>query len=273
MDEILIEDKRYVSSKRAAKLTGYAKDYVGQLCREGRVPARLVGRSWYVLESAIQDHRFGEAPAEKKEPARRAAPEPSALEKTWESPRYEAAQGAELPAVNRLRDAALDAELAEKMPNDSIEHLEATWQAWFSKIGESPEMSEEGVGAAAAEPDTHPEEETRAVHHPPLMEPAFEPVDLRQAPADETPVPIRAFRDIAPAAAAEDAAEGDENTEAVSIRPRTPARSYRRTIQLAGALIALIAATTAVIGSGYIDSYIISNSQARIFAGVSLYNK
>ena len=59
MDEILIEEKKYVSSKRAAKMTGYAKDYIGQLCREGRVPARLVGRSWYVLETAIQDHRFG----------------------------------------------------------------------------------------------------------------------------------------------------------------------------------------------------------------------
>ncbi len=59
MDEITLDDKKYVSSKQAAKLTGYAKDYVGQLCREGRVQARLVGRSWYVLESSIKDHRFG----------------------------------------------------------------------------------------------------------------------------------------------------------------------------------------------------------------------
>ncbi|MHB1163603.1 MAG: hypothetical protein ACYCZZ_03760, partial [Minisyncoccota bacterium] len=59
MDELLIEGKKYISSKQAAKITGYAKDYIGQLCREGRVSARLVGRSWYVLEAAIQDHRFG----------------------------------------------------------------------------------------------------------------------------------------------------------------------------------------------------------------------
>jgi hypothetical protein len=59
MDEITLDDKTYVSSKRAAKITGYAKDYVGQLCREGRVEARLVGRNWYVLESSIREHRFG----------------------------------------------------------------------------------------------------------------------------------------------------------------------------------------------------------------------
>src|SRR5271155_2795244 len=62
MDEITLDDKTYVSSKRAAQITGYAKDYVGQLCREGRVEARLVGRNWYVLESSIRAHRFG-APA------------------------------------------------------------------------------------------------------------------------------------------------------------------------------------------------------------------
>ena len=50
--------RQYVSSKRAAKITGYAKDYVGQLCREGRVSARLVGRNWYVLESSIREAPF-----------------------------------------------------------------------------------------------------------------------------------------------------------------------------------------------------------------------
>ncbi len=59
MDELTLEGKKYLSSKRAAKITGYAKDYIGQLCREGRVTARLVGRGWYVLEDSIREHRFG----------------------------------------------------------------------------------------------------------------------------------------------------------------------------------------------------------------------
>lgn len=58
MDELDFDGKKYISSKRAATLTGYAKDYVGQLCREGRVDARLVGRSWYVYEESILKHRF-----------------------------------------------------------------------------------------------------------------------------------------------------------------------------------------------------------------------
>ncbi len=64
MEELVIGDTKYISSKRAAEITGYAKDYVGQLCREGRVEARLVGRSWYVREASIRDHRFG--PSEEK---------------------------------------------------------------------------------------------------------------------------------------------------------------------------------------------------------------
>lgn len=59
MDEITFDGEKYLSSKRAAKVTGYAKDYVGQLCREGRVTARLVGRNWYVLEESIKRQRFG----------------------------------------------------------------------------------------------------------------------------------------------------------------------------------------------------------------------
>ena len=59
MDSLEFDGQVYVSTKRAAEITGYAKDYVGQLCREGRVTARLVGRSWYVSESSIKEHRFG----------------------------------------------------------------------------------------------------------------------------------------------------------------------------------------------------------------------
>jgi hypothetical protein len=59
MNEITIGDKVYISAKRAAEITGYARDYVGQLCREGHMDAKMVGRSWYVYEPAIRAHRFG----------------------------------------------------------------------------------------------------------------------------------------------------------------------------------------------------------------------
>lgn len=56
MEEIEIQGKKYISSKRAAEITGYAKDYVGQLARSKKVPATRVGRSWYVSESDILVH-------------------------------------------------------------------------------------------------------------------------------------------------------------------------------------------------------------------------
>jgi hypothetical protein len=126
MDEIIIDDKKYVSSKQAAKITGYAKDYVGQLCREGRVTARLVGRSWYVLESAIQDHRFGK-PSPKEEPDINYIATP-AISSAWESPRYEPVQNEFLPAVQRTEepvDAVFVApEVVEELSITKVEHLE-----------------------------------------------------------------------------------------------------------------------------------------------------
>src|SRR5258706_16255631 len=120
MDELLIEDKKYVSSKRAAKMTGYAKDYIGQLCREGRVPARLVGRSWYVLESAIADHRFGDekSPQELENQAQMITPTP-------EYPRYEVPVAQELPPIRQEAEA-------EQIPHEqeNVSEPEALQDSW-----------------------------------------------------------------------------------------------------------------------------------------------
>src|SRR3990167_4508057 len=115
MDEILIEEKRYISSKRAAKLTGYAKDYIGQLCREGRVPARLVGRSWYVLETAITDHRFGKGGKDEKQ-KNKAKP---IFTSTWETPRYETLKAeASSPIDSRIaeKEQEIESEDTEEVP-------------------------------------------------------------------------------------------------------------------------------------------------------------
>lgn len=53
--DLYFDGKKYISSSRAAKISGYVNDYIGQLCRDGKLEARMVGRSWYVgLESLIQ---------------------------------------------------------------------------------------------------------------------------------------------------------------------------------------------------------------------------
>jgi hypothetical protein len=133
MDELVIADQKYISSKRAAEITGYAKDYIGQLCREGRVESRLVGRSWYVREAAIRDHRFGvEKAAEKTVETK---PEVGA-QKTWESPTYTSADSyADIPRVTVREvdenDASVTSRVDEKQ--DLAAKMQDAWRSWFTE--------------------------------------------------------------------------------------------------------------------------------------------
>ncbi len=54
--EIILNGKKYISSKRAAKLTGYTNDYVGQLCRGEKIQSRMVGRTRFVNKSSLLDY-------------------------------------------------------------------------------------------------------------------------------------------------------------------------------------------------------------------------
>ena len=54
---ISFDGKDYVSASRAAHLTGYHQDYVGQLARAGTVVSRQVGNRWYVDREAILAHK------------------------------------------------------------------------------------------------------------------------------------------------------------------------------------------------------------------------
>lgn len=122
MDELTIGDKTYISSKQAAKITGYAKDYVGQLCREGRVEARLVGRNWYVLESSIREHRFGREDRESLEESPEEAPMGRAA--TWQEPTYQAEEPRLVPDLApKPADAAAPA----------IAEMQSAWREWFEE--------------------------------------------------------------------------------------------------------------------------------------------
>ena len=272
MDEILIDEKRYISSKRAAELTGYAKDYVGQLCREGRVPARLIGRSWYVLESAIQDHRFG---APKEEPTQKEEEPKSALPPTWKEPKYEAAATEEFPFINKLREHKEEPKATEKegeeVAQDPHSALHEAWHEWFAQSGvqegpEEPEPKEEAQENPRRE-ELAGEEESRdvpvpirAIYHPireelpeeSLYRRSGEPMKMKELPYEE-PVIIKEY-------------------------VRKSARKARKSpfaavLQPIGLLMAAIAVITAILGSGYIDSYAISYNQVHFIAGISLYNK
>ncbi len=57
MEVLVVEGEKYVKASSIARDLGYTSDYVGQLCRSGKVEAQLVGRSWYVKEDSIKNHK------------------------------------------------------------------------------------------------------------------------------------------------------------------------------------------------------------------------
>lgn len=260
MDEILIGEKKYISSKQAAKVTGYAKDYVGQLCREGRVPARLVGRSWYVLESALHDHRFGNPKNESIEEVKSKASTAPQFQSTWESPRYEASDAEVLPSVNRLRGNESPELSDDKQKEIEVaQRLQDTWAAWFDRFDN---VTEPAVIAVAA-----PEK------------PKDEPIETTIEIEPEVSIPIRTV--YQPQQTIQE--EPQPNHLGVQLPPskllseeqgvRSGYRKAIRALQMFGVVFAMAIATIAVLGSGYLDSYVLSNSQVQLIAGVALYNK
>ncbi|MGD0328641.1 MAG: hypothetical protein ABSB00_02940 [Minisyncoccia bacterium] len=267
MDEILIEEKKYVSSKRAAKMTGYAKDYIGQLCREGRVPARLIGRNWYVLEAAIQDHKFGKTEIKSKEPVKAISPALAGtpvLSPTWESPRYEASSEELLPSMNRLKDTEKDIVSDDTSVNNEgkqniSEHIQDSWKAWFDRFNHMGDAVEPIVSTMPEVPEKIEEkpeiEESANINVPihALYRPFYQSPPEELLPRNIVAKPLSNLRET-----------------------RTTQRGSKRAtriIQVFGTLLAVLAAAFAVIGSGYFDKYVLSSSPTEIIAGVELYNK
>ncbi|HEY0948516.1 MAG TPA: hypothetical protein VGE53_03515 [Candidatus Paceibacterota bacterium] len=162
MDEITIGDKVYISSKRAAKITGYAKDYVGQLCREGRVEARLVGRNWYVLESAIREHRFGSAHESSNVAASSEEVPVEDRANTWQKPTY-------IPENPLMVPELAQKPVQEPVSSPAIADMQSAWREWFSDkktVDALPDGSEDfkdeylPVVLESAEPVEIREEET-----------------------------------------------------------------------------------------------------------------
>lgn len=153
MDELVIEDKKYLSSKKAAKMTGYAKDYVGQLCREGKVEARLVGRNWYVLETSIMDHRFGSvSDAKEDESSDASIPTPDTIEEpkngleyNWSSPVYTAESYSSLPieVVPSQREVVENLPQLEELKSNTpqvLHDMQSAWQEWFDNQKEAEKL-------------------------------------------------------------------------------------------------------------------------------------
>lgn len=87
-DSVTIEGEEYVSSRRAAELSGYAQDYVGQLARRGVIEARRIGGLWYVSWPSLEEHKASAETYEPVPPARHAAEEDSDEPLVFEGKEY-----------------------------------------------------------------------------------------------------------------------------------------------------------------------------------------
>ena len=78
MEAVSINGERYVKASSIARELGYTSDYVGQLCRDGKVDAERVGRGWFVSEQSIREHkkdRYRSTRAKSKEAVKEAVAE------------------------------------------------------------------------------------------------------------------------------------------------------------------------------------------------------
>lgn len=66
MEVLELDGKTFMKATSVARELGYTSDYVGQLCRSGKVDAHLVGRSWYVDKNSIRDHKASRYRSSKK---------------------------------------------------------------------------------------------------------------------------------------------------------------------------------------------------------------
>ncbi|MBU6431296.1 hypothetical protein KGQ29_02875, partial [Patescibacteria group bacterium] len=57
--DLYFDGNKYISAKRASQLSGYASDYIGQLCRAKKLDSRIIGKSWFVSEKSFNDYIRG----------------------------------------------------------------------------------------------------------------------------------------------------------------------------------------------------------------------
>ena len=55
--ELFLGDKKYISAKKASSLTGYSRDYVGQLARGNKIDSKKIRGVWYVEEKSILQYK------------------------------------------------------------------------------------------------------------------------------------------------------------------------------------------------------------------------
>ena len=56
-EDIILEGKKYILGRVAARLTKYSNDYIGELCRSAKVKAKQIGKLWYIDEDSLLEYK------------------------------------------------------------------------------------------------------------------------------------------------------------------------------------------------------------------------
>lgn len=104
-EELYFDGRKFIPTRQAAKMTGYAHDYVGQLSRGKKVPSKLIGRVKFIDEQALLLYK-----ANSDEHRKKVAKERSAEYKKEREGAYPVSEGktAQIISANDISDGNYD---------------------------------------------------------------------------------------------------------------------------------------------------------------------
>jgi hypothetical protein len=132
-NDLVFEGKNYISSKRAANITSYAQDYIGQLCRAGKLEGKMIGRSWFVSEESLLGHQKSAAGAASD--IQQPAPEIVTAANEPKAPDEIIASVSEPEIKYEIDKTPLLPELDKKIYSDDTSSISADSQALALKSG------------------------------------------------------------------------------------------------------------------------------------------
>jgi uncharacterized protein (DUF2267 family) len=192
MKELTLNGKKFLATKRAAEITGYTTDYVGQLARQGKVEAQLVGRNWYIGEDSITKHKFGEAQVSiRKEEEERHSPQLEVLVSS-------AADTLEDVEEAPVEKVSINKEVEQNSGAEMLTEMQDAWQDWYKAQRSVPTEEQEVFLSREDEKEERDSAEvvvpiTRSVveveEEPVVEDEEIEEV-VQEAPVELTPSPL-----------------------------------------------------------------------------------
>jgi len=253
MDELEIDGKKYLSSKRAAREHKYHIDYIGQLIRAGRVAGKKVGRSWYVEETSLKNYLLSEAgqqPAEQTSVAPNPVPAPSPVEE-----------------VQAIHPAFRPQPPAQHVEEKKIEQIQPAYEAprpVYVQPAVPPVIDrekEEGRVVYFSSPvaDARPNTLTYVEDDEPML-PALN--GRMRTNADFVPVPVRKIAQETQEEAFEDEIEEETEEPEVTVEPKAKNKFMLPRMQVLAAIAIAVFVITAIASTMLATSIKVSEGGA-----------